>query len=154
MVFELSFLFFVMHQISKSAIVQYSPKKMYELVNAIEDYPQFLNWCVNTTILNQSSNEVTASVEINKSGLNHSFTTLNKLKPYHSIEMDLLDGPFNKLAGEWQFLPLGENATKIHLELEFVFKSKIMDLTLAPIFSKITNSQLDAFIARAKEIYG
>jgi ribosome-associated toxin RatA of RatAB toxin-antitoxin module len=143
-----------MHQISKSAIVPYSPKKMYELVNAIEDYPQFLNWCNSTTILNQTANEITASVEINKSGLNHSFTTLNKLKPYHSIEMDLLDGPFKKLAGEWRFLPLGENATKIHLDLEFVFRSKIMDLALAPIFSKITNSQLNAFIARAKEIHG
>ena len=86
--------------------------------------------------------------------MKHSFTTLNKLKPYHSIEMDLLDGPFKKLTGEWRFLPLGKNSTKIHLDLEFVFKSKIMDLTFAPIFSKITNSQLDAFIARAKEIYG
>ncbi len=127
---------------------------MYELVNAIEDYPKFLNWCVSSYILKETSNEITASIEINKSGLIHSFTTLNKLKPYELIEMDLMDGPFKRLSGKWKFAPLGKNATKICLDLEFVFESKILDLALAPTFKKITNSQLDAFVTRAKKIYG
>jgi ribosome-associated toxin RatA of RatAB toxin-antitoxin module len=39
--------------ISKSAIVAYSCEQMYQLVNQINDYPQFLNWCSSTDILNQ-----------------------------------------------------------------------------------------------------
>ena len=42
---------------------------MYELVNNINDYPQFLNWCEGASILNQSDNQITASVQINKGGL-------------------------------------------------------------------------------------
>ncbi len=68
--------------------------------------------------------------------------------------MQLLDGPFDELQGEWRFEPLGENAAKVYLNLEFSFKSKIADMTISPLFKSIANSQLDAFIERAKQIYG
>jgi len=143
-----------MHHISKSAIVPFSPQQMYELVNNINDYPLFLNWCEDATILNQSDDQITASVKINKGGLKQTFITENSLKPFRLIEIQLLDGPFEQLSGEWRFEPLGENAAKIFLDLKFVFKSKLLDISLSPIFTKIANSQLDAFVARAKKIYG
>ena len=68
--------------------------------------------------------------------------------------MQLLDGPFDELSGEWRFETLGENASKVHLTLQFKFKSMLIDMALSPIFKSITNSQLDAFVARAKYIYG
>ena len=143
-----------MHRISKSAIVPYTPQQMFELVNNINDYSQFLNWCDSSSILNESGNQITASVQINKSGFNQTFTTINTLTPYQSIQMQLLDGPFDELTGEWRFEPLGDNASKIYLDLEFSFKSMLVDMTVSPVFKSIANSQLDAFIDRAKSIYG
>ena len=127
---------------------------MFELVNNINDYPQFLNWCEDVSILNQSDDQITASVQINKGGLKQTFSTENTLRPFRLIEMQLLDGPFEQLSGEWHFEPLGENATKVFLNLEFKFESKLLDMSLSSIFTKIANSQLDAFVARAKKIYG
>ena len=127
---------------------------MFELVNNIDDYSQFLNWCDSSSILNQSDDQITASVQINQGGLKQSFSTLNTLTPYKSIEMQLLDGPFDELFGEWRFETLGENASKVHLTLQFKFKSMLIDMALSPIFKSISNSQLDAFVARAKYIYG
>ena len=127
---------------------------MFELVNNINDYSQFLNWCDSSSILNQSDDQITASVQINQGGLKQSFSTLNTLTPYKSIEMQLLDGPFDELSGEWRFETLGENASKVHLTLQFKFKSMLIDMALSPIFKSIANSQLDAFVARAKYIYG
>jgi len=127
---------------------------MFELVNNIDDYSQFLNWCDSSSILNQSDDQITASVQINQGGLKQSFSTLNTLTPYKSIEMQLLDGPFDELFGEWRFETLGENASKVHLTLQFKFKSMLIDMALSPIFKSIANSQLDAFVARAKYIYG
>jgi ribosome-associated toxin RatA of RatAB toxin-antitoxin module len=143
-----------MHHISKSAIVPYTPQQMFELVNNIDDYSQFLNWCDSSSILNQSDDQITASVQINQGGLKQSFSTLNTLTPYKSIEMQLLDGPFDELSGEWRFETLGKNASKVHLTLQFKFKSMLIDMALSPIFKSIANSQLDAFVARAKYIYG
>ncbi len=127
---------------------------MFELVNNIDDYSQFLNWCDSSSILNQSENQITASVEINKGGIKQAFSTLNTLTPYESISMELIDGPFDELTGEWRFEPLGENAAKIHLDLQFKFKSMLIDMALSPVFKNIANSQLDSFVARAKYIYG
>mgnify|MGYP003323015028 FL=1 len=127
---------------------------MFELVNNIDDYSQFLNWCDSSSILNQSDDQITASVQINQGGLKQSFSTLNTLTPYKSIEMQLLDGPFDELSGEWRFETLGENAAKVHLTLQFKFKSMLIDMAVSPIFKKIANSQLDAFVSRAKDIYG
>ena len=127
---------------------------MFELVNNIDDYSQFLNWCDSSSILNQSDDQITASVEINKGGIKQAFSTLNTLTPYESISMELIDGPFDELTGEWRFEPLGENAAKIHLDLQFKFKSILIDMALSPVFKNIANSQLDSFVARAKYIYG
>jgi len=127
---------------------------MFELVNNIDDYSQFLNWCDSSSILNQSEDQITASVEINKGGIKQTFSTLNTLTPYESISMELIDGPFDELTGEWRFEPLGENAAKIHLDLQFKFKSMLIDMALSPVFKNIANSQLDSFVARAKYIYG
>ena len=127
---------------------------MFELVNNIDDYSQFLNWCDSSSILNQSDNQITASVEINKGGIKQTFSTLNTLTPYKSIAMELVDGPFDELSGEWRFEPLGDNAAKIHLDLQFKFKSMLIDMALSPIFKNIANSQLDSFVERAKYIYG
>ena len=127
---------------------------MFELVNNIDDYSQFLNWCDSSSILNQSDNQITASVEINKGGIKQTFSTLNTLTPYKSIAMELVDGPFDVLSGEWRFEPLGDNAAKIHLDLQFKFKSMLIDMALSPVFKNIANSQLDSFVERAKYIYG
>ena len=127
---------------------------MFELVNNIDDYSQFLNWCDSSSILNQTGDQITASVEINKGGIKQTFSTLNTLTPYQSIAMELVDGPFDELSGEWRFEPLGENAAKIHLDLQFKFKSMLIDMALSPVFKNIANSQLDSFVTRAKYIYG
>ena len=127
---------------------------MFELVNNINDYSQFLNWCDSSSILNQSDDQITASVEINKGGIKQTFSTLNTLTPYQSIAMELVDGPFDELSGEWRFEPLGDNAAKIHLDLQFKFKSMLIDMALSPVFKNIANSQLDSFVERAKYIYG
>ena len=142
-----------MHQLSKSALVPYSAEQMYQLVNQVDDYPKFLNWCSDASILKQTSDQIIASVEINKSGFNQSFTTINTLTPNQRIDMKLKEGMFKQLNGAWVFTKLNDQACKIELSLNFSFSSKILDLAISPIFTSIANSQLEAFIARAKVVY-
>ncbi len=142
-----------MHHISKSAIVPYSCEQMYQLVNQVDDYPKFLNWCSSACILNQTDAQITASVSINKSAFNQTFTTINTLTSNQRIDMQLKDGPFKHLSGAWIFTALSDNACKVELELQFSFSSKVIDVTISPIFTSIANSQLEAFITRAKAVY-
>ena len=127
---------------------------MYALVDDIGAYANFLPWCSQSTVLNRDANSVEASLEIKYSKLQKSFTTRNVNSPHQVIEMQLVDGPFKHLHGKWMFTPLGQDGTKIELQLEFEFASKMMDLTVGPVFSHIANSLVDAFTKRAKDVYG
>lgn len=143
-----------MTTISKSALVTHSPEEMFKLVDDIEAYSEFLPWCGKATEISRDNKNVEASLFISHSGLNKEFTTQNKNTEFEKIEMHLVNGPFKNLDGVWLFEPLGESACKVSLNLEFQFSSKIISVTLGPIFSKIANSLVDAFIKRADNIYG
>ena len=143
-----------MTTISKSALVSYSPEEMFKLVDDIEAYSEFLPWCGKATEISRTDKNVEASLLVTHSGLNKEFTTQNKNTAFSSIEMHLVNGPFKNLDGVWLFEPLGETACKVSLNLEFEFSSKIIGMTLGPIFSKLANSLVDAFIKRAEIVYG
>ena len=144
-----------MAHIKRSALVHYSPAEMYRLVNNVDDYKTFLPWCASSEIKTESDTEMVASVEIAKGVLNKIFTTHNQLQKDHRIELELVDGPFKKLTGFWQFDALKTtNACKVNLELEFEFDNALMSIAAKPIFTQIANSLVDSFCKRAVEIYG
>ncbi len=143
-----------MTTVNKSALVPYSAENMFKLVDDILAYPEFLPWCDRATEISRDDNVVEASLHIAHTGLNKAFATRNTNTPYEKIEMQLLDGPFKYLHGTWLFAALNESACKISLELDFEFSSKLVGLTFGPVFSKMANSLVDAFIKRAEAIYG
>lgn len=144
-----------MSLIKRSALVNYSPAEMYELVNDVDSYAKFLPWCRSSAVLNETETEMRATVEIAKGVLNKTFTTQNSLTENSRIGMELVDGPFSKLHGFWLFEPLKtEGACRINLELEFEFNNAMMSLAAKPIFMQIANSLVDAFCKRATEVYG
>ena len=132
----------------------YSAEQMYDLVNDFQKYPDFLPWCAASKEISRSENEVEASLDIAHSGIHKSFTTRNRLQPGQLIEMHLVEGPFKYLNGVWRFEKLGDAGSKVGLDLEFEFSSKLLGMTFGPFFSKIASSLVDAFIQRAQKVYG
>lgn len=143
-----------MTTIHKSALVPYRPPQMFALVDDIAAYPQFLPWCRSAEELERSADEVKACLEIAYSGLHKSFTTLNRMQQGKVIEMRLVEGPFKRLEGYWRFDALGDEGTRISLDLEFEFSNTLVGLTLGPVFSQIANTLVDAFTQRAVSVYG
>jgi len=144
-----------MSRIQRSALVHYSPREMYDLVNDVESYPDFLPWCRSTTLISSSDTEMEASIDMAMGVLNRTFTTHNTMRPGERIELSLVDGPFRKLQGYWQFDKLRvDNACKVSLDLEFEFDSAMMSVAAKPVFTQIANSLVDAFVRRAVDVYG
>lgn len=140
--------------IKRHALVPYSPRQMFELVNDIDDYPRFLPWCASSKIDSRSEDSIEATLDITWSGMHKSFTTRNILHPYERVEIQLVKGPFKHLEGRWSFLPLGDRGCKVFVELEFEFTGSLFDRLFQPIFNHIANSLVDAFCKRAVEVYG
>lgn len=143
-----------MTTVSRSALLPYTAAEVFALVDDIESYPQFLPWCKSATILSRSEDEVRAALELSKGGVNKSFTTCNRMKKDKIIEMRLVEGPFHHLEGFWRFDPLGEQASKVSLDMEFEFSSRLLGMTVGPVFNQIAGTLVDSFCKRAVEVYG
>ncbi|MCK7547417.1 type II toxin-antitoxin system RatA family toxin [Marinobacter koreensis] len=141
------------HQIDKTALVMHSAERMFELVNDIARYPEFLPWCADAEIVDETGEHITASLEIAKGGIRHRLTTRNQLRMPEVIEMNLVDGPFRNLSGRWHFKPLDDNACKVILSLEFEFSGSLSRMTFGTVFSQAANTMVDAFCRRADELY-
>ncbi|OZG71684.1 ubiquinone-binding protein [Hahella sp. CCB-MM4] len=143
-----------MPQISRSALVAYSAERMYDLVNDVQAYPEFLPWCGRTWVLESHGSEMVARIEVRKGGVVQAFTTRNSLVRPEKIHLSLVEGPFKSLEGIWRFAELDDNACKVILELNFELSKAIAGIALGPIFSQATGTMVDAFCRRAKDIYG
>lgn len=142
-----------MRRISRHALVTYPADKMFSLVDDIESYPEFLPWCGGAEVHYRKDNVVEATLELHRGSLSKSFRTRNTATNRQSIAMQLVDGPFRHLAGVWSFTQLGDSGSKVALELEFEFSSRLVDVMLGSFFEDTCNSLVDAFTQRANSIF-
>lgn len=143
-----------MHALSKSALLPYSAHEMYALVSDIAAYGEFLPWCGGARVMTHDEDEVVAAIDIVYSGVHRTFTTRNRLQKDKMMELVLVDGPFSHLHGFWRFQALGEQASKISLDLEFKFSNRMLGLAIGPMFNSMAGGMVDAFRRRAVELYG
>jgi len=142
-----------MPRISRSVLVRFSAMQMYDLVNDVGAYKEFLPGCVGGTVLEFDGETMVASVDVAKAGIRKTFTTRNKLTKGKRIQLQLENGPFSALAGEWIFTELAEDACKVEFDLNFEFSSTIADLAFGKVFKELMVSMVTAFTQRAKVVY-
>ena len=73
----------------------------------------------------------------------------NTIVKNESISLEFVDGPFENLDGEWLFTPVDNHNTKVSLEINYKFKSSLIELSIEPIFTSIMNSILKSFVQQA-----
>ena len=146
-----------MKTVKKSVLIWYSPQEMYVLVTNVDQYPQFLPWCDRARVLTSDGSGMTAEVGISFGGIRQTFTTRNQHVTDRQVVMQLVDGPFSRLDGEWNFIPLGDGsqrACKVELTLNYGFDNVTLGKLISPVFDKIAGSMVDAFVKRAAQVYG
>lgn len=139
--------------IHKSALVKFSAQQMFDLVNDVESYPQFLPWCGGSRILKRDTDFYEAELLIAKAGFHKTFSTRNAVDQGGRMTISLLNGPFSSLEGVWNFMPLREDASKITLDLEFEMSGVLANLAFGAVFHQICNTMVSSFTTRAKQVY-
>jgi ribosome-associated toxin RatA of RatAB toxin-antitoxin module len=141
---------------------------MFSLVTGVKDYPHFLPWCDRAQVVQQHADGVTAQLSIAFAGVHQAFTTRNTHEDNHAVHMKLVDGPFSSLEGSWVFTPLqkpvapnGQQgdaadaaACKVEFTLRYAFASRALSLVVSPVFDRIANTFVEAFVKRAEQVYG
>jgi ribosome-associated toxin RatA of RatAB toxin-antitoxin module len=143
-----------MRKVNRSALVPYTVREMFGLVDDIESYPEFVPWCNDATVEDRSGNVLIATLELHKGPISKHFTTRNTRREFEAIGMELVGGPFRHLSGEWRFQEIEGQGCRVSLELDFEFENKVLDVLFGAFFKEAGDSLVDAFTTRAREVFG
>lgn len=143
-----------MTDIERSALVPYSSRQMYDLVNDIEHYPAFMHGCLDAEVISRSGDELVGRLVLGKAGLRHAFTTRNRLTPYSRMDLELVEGPFRSFSATWRFKELTPEACKVTLSMHFDFSGGLLGLALEKLFHHSANTLVEDVVNRADSVYG
>ena len=100
---------------------------------------------------------MTANISISFAGIRQNFTTRNTHVMDRKVSLKLVEGPFSRLDGHWDFTPLGDGsqrACKVNFSLRYDFDNAALAALVGPVFDKIAGSLVDAFVKRAGQVHG
>jgi len=141
-----------MPTVSKSVLVPRSAEQMFALVDDVEDYPRFLPWCPAARVLERNDELTRACLEIDYHGLRTHFTTVNRKQAPRRMDLELEEGPFERLKGRWSFTPLGEEGSRVELTLDYELEGRALNRVVAPVLAQIMETLVDRFVARAESL--
>jgi ribosome-associated toxin RatA of RatAB toxin-antitoxin module len=140
-----------MREMHRSALVPYSAEQMFDLIERVEDYPQFLPWC--TTRLINARMIHSATVEVGYRDLHVHVTTRNEKRRPEWMSIHMQGGTFRQFYGEWQLLPLDTMGCRIGFLLRYELALHAERLA-GPLIDQAANRMVDAFVQRAESIFG
>ncbi len=148
-----------MHSTRVIRVLPYRPEQLFELIADVDAYPQFLPWVSslrswNRTPANDGVRSLDAEAKVGFAIVRETFATRVKLdERAKTIEVGLLYGPFKRLRNHWRFVPEGQG-TRVEFEIDFEFKSRLLDAILAANLRHAADRLIGCFEARARRLYG
>lgn len=142
-----------MPTVSTSVCVDQTPEQMYDLVNDVSSYPQYLPLCAGVKVLFQSPTALRATLTLAKGKINFSFTTANTMVQGKSIQMNLVNGPFKRFRGAWQFEPSARGGCEASFRCDFEFSNSLLALAFGGFFKEVMESLVEAFCRQAEIRY-
>jgi coenzyme Q-binding protein COQ10 len=148
----------VRHHVSK--VLPYAPEQLFRLVGDVAKYPDFVPWITamrtwNARMLSEGVDAVDAEAGVGFSFLKEKFATRVRRDAHNrQIDVSLISGPFRRLENRWRFLDAGHGCTRIEFDIDFVFKSRMLETLLRANFGAAVDKLIGCFEARAKALYG
>jgi coenzyme Q-binding protein COQ10 len=148
----------VRHHVSKA--LPYTPDQLFQLVGDVSRYPEFVPWITglrtwNARKLSEGVDSLDAEASVGFAFLKERFATrVRRDAPNRQIDVSLLSGPFRKLVNRWRFIDAGRGCTRIEFDIEFQFKSRLLEGLLKANFHHAVEKLMGCFEARAAALYG
>jgi ribosome-associated toxin RatA of RatAB toxin-antitoxin module len=141
-------------EIKRTALVIFTPEQMFDLVVDVERYREFLPWVAGAEVHEKTVQDLRASLTMERAGIRQTFTTYNVMQRPESMSLQLVSGPFRLLDGLWTFTPIGTAGTRVVLVMKFEFANPVTSMLFGRAFEQSIGELIDAFVARARQVYG
>jgi coenzyme Q-binding protein COQ10 len=146
-----------MSSASVKKIISCNKKNLIDMILDIEQYPQFVPWCLEGKIheKNESKDfiEIKADLKVGKKFINETYSSL----VLYSKKNDLItvintQGPLKYLKNEWKFKEIN-NKTQLDFNIDFELKNNFLNMIMKKYFNFGLNKIIDAFEKRALKIF-
>ena len=132
----------------------YTCEQLFDLVAAVDLYPQFLPWCLASRITRREGNVFYADLVIGYKMVREKFgSKVTALRPDH-IHVEYLSGPMKYLSNHWRFIEEEDGFCTIDFFVDFEFKNKFFQNLIGLFFNEAVKRMVQAFEERAKNLYG
>ena len=140
-------------ELRKTVLVAHSAEQMFDLIEAAEHYPEFLPWCARATIVRRDETVVIADIDVDVHGVRFGFRTHNPKRRPAWMAVEMARGPFRHFHGEWRLTPLAAQGCRIDFDMRYEFDHTVLGKLAGPVFDRIANTLVDAYVARADRLY-
>ena len=140
-------------------VLPYTPDQLHGLVGDVAAYPEFVPWITSMRVLDtrevaEGVSRLQAEAGVGFSFLKERFgTAVLRDVGQRTITVDLISGPFKRLHNAWRFEPHA-GGCEVVFDIDFVFKSRLLDMLLKANFGLAVDRLIACFEARAKALYG
>ena len=138
--------------VQRTALVAQPASHLFDLIEAAENYPLFLPWCLGATILERSDTVVAAELRVAYAGIRFAMRTRNEKRRPQSMSIHLDRGPFHHFEGLWTLTALTASACKVEFRLDWEFESALLTRAAGPTFRRVADTLVDAFVQRAEAV--
>ena len=143
-----------MTHIQRSALLPYPASHLYELVNRVEHYPEFLPWCLSANIIKEVDQTFDADLVIGFKMFRQRFISRVTSRRPDWIEVIPISGPFKRMNNSWRFKTQSEDTCMIDFYVDFEFRSRLLNKLMGALFQEAVRRMVGAFEKRAFELYG
>lgn len=137
---------------NEKRFLPHTPDQMYDLVMDIEDYPNFLPWCVALRVTGRDENVVRADMVVGFKMLREKFTSKVTVTPKERIDVEYMDGPFRYLENRWLFHEK-DGGCEVDFFIDFEFRSRLLRKVMEPLFHEAVRRMVRSFETRAAQKY-
>jgi len=140
---------------SERRYLPYTPNQLYEIVAAVDRYPEFLPWCSAARITERQDDMFLADLVISFKVWREKFTskvTLDRME--RTIHVEYVNGPFKYMNNYWKFLDGPEGGCILDFHVDFEFKSRVLQQLIGLLFDEAVRRMVAAFEGRARKLHG
>ncbi len=127
------------------------------MVLDIEQYPQFVPWCLNGKIHKKKESEdfieIKADLKVGKKFINETYSSLVLYsKKKDLITVTDIKGPLKYLKNEWKFREINKK-TELDFSIDFELKNNFLNVIMKNYFNFGIDKITDAFEQRALKLF-
>src|SRR5262249_19626321 len=151
---------------TEKRFLPHTPEQLFDLVAAVDRYPEFLPWCLAARIRSRETTRsrpetvIVADLVVGLGVIRERYASRITLHPPHRIDVTQVEGPFRSLNNRWIFEPVAGSperpagGTLLSFHIEFELRSALLQSLVGGLFSDAARRMVAAFEGRARQLYG